>query len=107
MAGLAERSVASNRPNGRNVASGVEAGAHFLAGLEIWDALARDLDGLSGAGIATFSGVALTRGKRAETAQLDPAASGQARGNLVEEHIDQALDILGAKLRILLGERLQ
>ena len=33
--------------------------------------------------------------------------AGKSPGNLIKEDVDQALDILGAKLRILLGERLK
>jgi hypothetical protein len=61
----------------------VQALAHFLAGLEIRNALRRDLYRIAGAGIAALPGIAIASRKGAEAAQLDTAATLQ----LVDDRI--------------------
>jgi hypothetical protein len=63
----------------------VEPLAHFLARLEIGDALGVDVDRLAGARVAALAGVALAGRKGAEAAQLDAAALLKLVDDRVEE----------------------
>src|SRR5690606_26248377 len=80
---------------------------HFLAGLEIGYAFRRHVDRIAGARVAADPRVAQPSRERAETAQFDAAAFGEARRDLVEEYIDHLLNLVGTQVGILGGERLQ
>ncbi|VWX53777.1 hypothetical protein NOVOSPHI9U_50399 [Novosphingobium sp. 9U] len=85
----------------------VQALAHFLAGLEVGDALLRHFDSFASARIAALAAVAVARGEGAEAAQLDAAAGSQCLSDLVEEGVERALDIVEPQLGIFLCQRLQ
>src|SRR4029077_6060741 len=84
----------------------IEAVAQLLAGLEEGDVLLGDLDAVAGARIAPDPGIAALHRKGAETAQLDPVAARQRRGDLVENSGDDRLDIALIEMRVGLCEAL-
>src|SRR5436305_9647591 len=90
----------------RREISDVEAFAHFLAGLEIGDALGGDVDRFAGAGIAALAGVAAADREGAEAAQLDPAAALQLLDDRIEEGRDDPLDLLQGQVRMVVAELL-
>src|SRR3546814_19959922 len=63
----------------------VEARAHFLAGLEIRQALGVAIHGLAGSRIAACARVASPRRKGPEPAQFEPAVIGQPGGDFIED----------------------
>src|SRR3546814_16795956 len=75
------------------ISSDVQALAHFLAGLEIRNALGRDIDRVARAGIAALAGVAVARGEGAKAPQFDAAAILQLIDDRIEEGAHHQLDI--------------
>src|SRR5438477_11103939 len=84
----------------------VQAIAQLLAGLEKRHMLFGDLDAVAGARIAAHPGIAALDREGAETAQLDPVAARQRRGDLVKDRSDDNLDVTLIKVRICLGKPL-
>src|SRR5580700_3986212 len=84
----------------------VQPVAQLLAGLEKRDVLLADVDAVAGARVAPDAGIAALDRKRAETAQLDPVATGQGRGDLVKNRGHDDLDIALIEMRIALGKSL-
>jgi len=84
----------------------VQPVAQLLAGLEKRDVLLGDLDAVAGARVATDAGIAALDREGAEAAQLDPVATRQSRGDLVEDRGDDDLDVALIKVRVGFGKPL-
>src|SRR4051812_26518881 len=89
-------------PEGQRRSSDVEPVPHFLAGLEIGDALGLDVDRFAGPRITADAAVAGARGEGAEAAQFNPAAFGQSLGNGIEYARDDLLDLARGKPGLIL-----
>ena len=101
---LLTRFGASANPDRILKGSDVEPLAHFLARLEIRDALGRDFHRIAGAGIAALAGVAIAGGKGAEAAKLDAAALLQLVDDGIEDSGDDALNLLDGEIGMVLAE---
>jgi hypothetical protein len=76
---------------------------HLLARLEIWMTLFRDIHVLTGSGITSLPSRPGLDGKGTKATQLHSTAPGQGGGYLIEDSVDGLFDVLGEKMRILLG----
>src|SRR5579859_6170 len=80
--------------------------AHFLAGLEEWNALLVDRNMGAGARVAAGPRRTMLHGKRAESAQLDPVAARQRSHDLIENRVHDVFDIPLIEMRVVLGNTL-
>ena len=79
----------------------VQALAHFLSGLEEWDALLLHRYVRSGAGIAAGPRRTVLDRKSAEATQFDAVAARHRRDELVDNGIEGVLDIALVQMRVL------
>jgi len=77
---------------------------HLLARLEIWMALFRDIQALTGSWITPSPSRPDLDAKGTKAAQLNSIASGQGGGYLIKDGVDGLFDVLGEQMRILLGK---
>jgi hypothetical protein len=65
---------------------------HFLARLEIGNALGINLYSVTSAGVSASATAPRARGESPETAQLNPPTSGQAPNNFFEKKLDNLVN---------------
>src|SRR5215467_12167530 len=84
----------------------IEAGAHFLAGLEEGNVLLGDLHALASTRITALPRFAALHRERPEAAQFDAVAARQGVGNFIENRSDDALDVALIEVWVALSQML-
>ncbi len=71
----------------------------FLAGFEEWDLLGRNLNSLSGLGVAAHAGLALAGAKAAKSADFDLVARAQRAHDAVEDGFNNHFAVFAGQFR--------